>query len=332
MEWIEVAGRTLDAARERALDALGVHQSELEYEVIKEAKPGFLGRFGRVDARIRARVKPISRDKPNDRNRRRRGGPNGRAGRSGRARSESRPSRPTGGGGDNAPQKRRTPRAADPTPERAGTGPAAGAGSQGPPKRRRSRSRKKPSTRTEPGREQAERSERADEPSGSRRREEGAAVDEISVPIEEQAAAAETFVRGVVDALVVGARVTSTLAEDAVEVDVEGVDLGLLVGPKGATLAAIEELVRAAVSRTTGGHSARVYVDVAGYRRLRREALATFVQTLAEEVRTTGTAKAMEPMSPSDRKVIHDTVAEMDGVATASEGEDLGRHVVIRPS
>ena len=335
MEWIEVTGKTLEEARERALDELGVHQSELEYEVIEEAKAGFLGRFGKVEARIRARVKPVSRDKPNDR-RRRRGGAEVRSGRSGRPQGPGRPGRPKRAAEEREPRGEREPRVERTDSPSAGTGPVAGEGTGGPRKRRRSRSRKRPGTgagaAAEQERDRQERSEKTDEPSGSRRRDEGVEVDEITVPIEEQAAAAEAFTLGLVDALGAEARVTAVPGDDSVQVDVEGDDLGLLVGPKGVTLAAIEELVRAAVSRSTGGHSARVYVDVAGYRRLRREALAAFVRTLAEEVRTTGVEKAMEAMPPSDRKVIHDTVAEMDGVTTASEGEDLRRHVVIRPS
>ncbi len=70
MEWIEVSARTLDDARELALDRLGVVVDELEYEVIDEPRGGLFG-LGRTDARIRARVKPLSREKPPDRRRRR---------------------------------------------------------------------------------------------------------------------------------------------------------------------------------------------------------------------------------------------------------------------
>src|SRR6202142_3062745 len=70
MEWIEVSARTLDDARELALDRLGVVADELEYEVIDEPKGGLFG-IGRTEARIRARVKPISREKPADKRRRR---------------------------------------------------------------------------------------------------------------------------------------------------------------------------------------------------------------------------------------------------------------------
>ena len=70
MEWIEVSARTLDDARELALDRLGVVAEELEYEVIDEPRGGLFG-LGRTEARIRARVKPLSREKPADRRRRR---------------------------------------------------------------------------------------------------------------------------------------------------------------------------------------------------------------------------------------------------------------------
>jgi spoIIIJ-associated protein len=117
-----------------------------------------------------------------------------------------------------------------------------------------------------------------------------------------------------------------------VVVEVTGDNLGLLVGPKGATLHAIEELVRTVVQRQTDGHGVRIHVDVAGYRAKRREALADFTRSLAEKVIETGRVQALEPMSASDRKVVHDTAAEIDGVATESEGEDPRRRVVLRPS
>jgi spoIIIJ-associated protein len=119
---------------------------------------------------------------------------------------------------------------------------------------------------------------------------------------------------------------------DAVLVDVPGSELGLLLGPSGVTLSAIEELTRAAVLHRAGGSGARINVDVAGYRAKRREALAAFTTQLAEQVKETGVAKALEPMSAADRKVVHDTCAEIDGVGTTSEGEDQRRRVVISPA
>ena len=75
-----------------------------------------------------------------------------------------------------------------------------------------------------------------------------------------------------------------------------------------------------------------VHVDVGRYRERRREALAAFARKVAAEVEESGETRALEPMNAADRKVVHDTVAEIEGVATASEGEDPRRRVVIRPA
>jgi spoIIIJ-associated protein len=152
------------------------------------------------------------------------------------------------------------------------------------------------------------------------------------ISVDEQAEQAVDFTRGLVEAFGAKAEVASNLEdEDTVLVDVTGDNLGLLVGPRGATLTAIEELVRTVVQRQTGGHGVRVHVDVGGYRAKRREALAEFARQLAERVRDDDAEQALEPMSASDRKVVHDVVAEMEGVTTTSEGEEPRRRVVIRP-
>jgi len=70
---------------------------------------------------------------------------------------------------------------------------------------------------------------------------------------------------------------------------------------------------------------------VAGYRQARREALARFTRQVADQVKESGQARALEPMHPADRKIVHDTVNEIDGVATTSEGEEPRRRVVIVP-
>ena len=154
---------------------------------------------------------------------------------------------------------------------------------------------------------------------------------EPEVSIEEQAAAAESFTQGLVDAFELGARVRGVIVDDGLVGDVTGDGLGLLVGPRGATLNAIEELVRTVVQRQTDGHGVRINVDVAGYRAKRREALEEFTRNLAARALETGRAQPLEPMSASDRTVVHDVVAEIDGVATESEGEEPRRRVVLIP-
>lgn len=130
------------------------------------------------------------------------------------------------------------------------------------------------------------------------------------------------------------AAVTVAVSEDeALEASVDGSELGLLVGQKGITLQAVQELVRSMVQRQFVGQAhARVRVDVAGYRARRKEALARFATSVAEIVLETGTAKALDPMGSADRKVVHDVVNDIDGVVTVSEGEEANRRVVIRPA
>jgi spoIIIJ-associated protein len=157
-------------------------------------------------------------------------------------------------------------------------------------------------------------------------------IPEDLVSIDEQARAAEEFTTRLVGAFELGAQVVVNVEDGVVTVDVVGDQLGLLVGPRGATLGAIEELVRTVVQRQTDGHGVRISVDVGGYRAKRRDALAEFTRTLAAKALDTGRPQRLEPMSASDRKIVHDTAAEIDGVATESEGEEPRRRVVLRPA
>jgi spoIIIJ-associated protein len=126
---------------------------------------------------------------------------------------------------------------------------------------------------------------------------------------------------------------TSLLEDgDDLEVQVDGDDLGLLVGPRGATLLAVQDLARVASQRRLGDHSTRLRVDIGGYRVRRREALIRFAAQVAEEVLRTGSPRALEPMPSSDRKVIHEALLEVDGVATRSEGDDPNRRVIVDPA
>ena len=111
-----------------------------------------------------------------------------------------------------------------------------------------------------------------------------------------------------------------------------GGDLGLLIGPRGQTLLAVQDLTRLAAQKRGADRRGRLRIDIAGYRERRREALARFTEQVADEVRSSGTARALEPMSSMDRKIVHDAANELDGVETISEGEEPFRRVVIRPT
>lgn len=152
------------------------------------------------------------------------------------------------------------------------------------------------------------------------------------VDLKGQATMAEDFLRGLVEAFELEAEISTRFIDDETfEVRAIGEDLGLMIGPKGATLAAVQELTRTAVQRQVTNRTGRILVDVGGYQERRKEALSRFTRQLAEEVVASGTRKILEPMSAADRKVVHDTCNEIDGVRTISEGEDPRRRVVIEP-
>jgi spoIIIJ-associated protein len=153
-----------------------------------------------------------------------------------------------------------------------------------------------------------------------------------TVPTEDLIAAAEAFLKGLLNELGATATISSNqLADDVVEVVVTGDDLGTLIGPKGATLLALQELTRIVVQRHTPPSEYRITVDINGYRKRRHEALARFAHQVAAEVVATNKKRALEPMPPADRKVVHDAVNDIDGVTTISEGEEPNRRVVLVP-
>jgi spoIIIJ-associated protein len=152
------------------------------------------------------------------------------------------------------------------------------------------------------------------------------------VTLEEQAEAAKDFMEGLLEVYGYEASVsTRVLAEDTVEVAANGDELGLLVGPRGSTLAALQDVTRTVVQHRFPTRTDRIVVDVAGYRQRRVAALQRFTRQVCDEVLASGDERVLEPMSPADRKVVHDTVNEIEGLVTRSEGEDSARHVVIAP-
>ncbi len=275
MEWVETTGRTVELALDLALDQLGIDESEAQFEVLEEPRSGL---FGRKDARLRARVKPLSREKPAPERRRR----------------ERKPASKSSGGA----KKSSTSNAK----------PATKAAS--------SKETSRPVKKTSAAKSQSDRRER---------------TGEKTITVDEQAEQAAVFTRGLLSAFSLSADVAIRKeGDDVVIIDVVGDDLGLLVGPKGVTLKAIEDLVRSSVQRRTEGFGARIHVDVGGYREKRRVALSDFAREFAAKVQESGDEYALEPMAAADRKVVHDAIAEIDGLETLSDGEEPRRRVVIR--
>lgn len=186
-------------------------------------------------------------------------------------------------------------------------------------------------------RERSDRSERSERPQRQQRSERPDRDDEDRTPREPVdpnlvTAAATDFLKGLVTAFGVTGDVSVTREEAEIDARVDGDELGLLVGPRGTTLLAIQDLTRVASQRRLGDQETRLRVDIAGYRERRREALARFAMKVAEDVKETGEARVLEPMPSADRKVVHDTLVEVEGVQTRSEGEEPRRRIVVEPA
>lgn len=107
-------------------------------------------------------------------------------------------------------------------------------------------------------------------------------------------------------------------------------DIEKLIGSQGEVLNALQELTRLAAGLETGTRS-RLMLDIAGYRARRKQELAELGRTTAQQVLESGVAARLGAMNPFERKVVHDAVAALDGVTSASEGEEPRRRVVISP-
>jgi len=151
--------------------------------------------------------------------------------------------------------------------------------------------------------------------------------------LEEQAEVAAEFLEGLLDRMGISAEVDHQVVDGVMYVDIlAGQDdqgMGLLIGRHGQTLEALQDIVRSAVQRRTE-ERCRVIVDVEDYRKRRRSQLAGKARDAAKRVKRTGKQERLEPMSPYERKIIHDAAGEVGGVETSSEGEEPERRVVIR--
>jgi spoIIIJ-associated protein len=300
VEWVETIGRTVEEAKDRALDQLGIDVQEAEFEILEEPSKGLFGRL-RGDARVRARVAPrVPRPKQERRQRRGRGDAR-KSGRSGSSTPESK-------GADS----NRAPGEDGGAPSRAEGGERSGRGANG----------KKPQPAKASSRGQTNGASSTSPKEAS-----------VTVSANEQAEIIGEFLEGLVEAFGYEAQVAQEQVDDeTVEVSVTGEELGLLIGPKGQTLSSVQDLARTVLQRrATGTYEGRVRIDIAGYRERRREALAHFTEQMAAKVIEDGAPKALEPMHPADRKVVHDTANGIAGVHTVSEGEDRNRRVVIMP-
>ncbi|MGI9595876.1 MAG: RNA-binding cell elongation regulator Jag/EloR, partial [Acidimicrobiales bacterium] len=346
MEWVKTTAKTLPEAIDLALDNLGVDESEAEIVVLEEPRQGLFGRM-RGTARVEARVKPKAIRPKTERNRNRRNRSEGGKGKGDRGKNRSR--NRSGGQSGNRNSGNRESKSGN---NRGGQGDErqrnddrSRQGGRGQQSKDRSEDQGNRSSGSGgnrgrdggggrggsgSGRERAERD-------GGQRRSKGRSDNKDNetkpkeeTPVEEVAAHLQTFLSGLTEAFGFDSDVSVDSSEEDVLVGrIEG-QHGLLVGPKGRTLDAVQELARISCQRTVPS-SIRIKVDVGGYRQQRVEALTTFARKAADSAVADSAEVALEPMSAADRKAIHDALSEDGRVETRSVGTEPRRKVLVVP-
>ncbi|GLW12495.1 single-stranded DNA-binding protein [Microtetraspora sp. NBRC 13810] len=148
--------------------------------------------------------------------------------------------------------------------------------------------------------------------------------------LEQEGEIAADYIEGLLDIADIDGDIDMDVEGDRAVVSVVDVKGGDLVGAHGETLEALQELTRLAVHRQTGERS-RLMLDVAGFREKRRAELSKLGARIAEDVKRSGEPKPLQPMTPFERKVVHDAVAAA-GLRSESEGEEPHRYVVVLPA
>ncbi|WP_020522713.1 Jag family protein [Catelliglobosispora koreensis] len=146
-----------------------------------------------------------------------------------------------------------------------------------------------------------------------------------------QSEVAADYIEGLLDILDADGDIDELVSNGRPVVEVVGAKLQSLIGQRGATLEALQELTRLAIFKQTGEPS-RLLLDVGGYRDQRRKELGLVAQKAVEKVKQNGEAVRLEPMSAFERKCVHDVVNASYGVASESEGVEPNRRIVVRPA
>jgi spoIIIJ-associated protein len=157
----------------------------------------------------------------------------------------------------------------------------------------------------------------------------GDEIDEVEERLVAEGEIAGDYLEELLDLLDFDGDIDLDVEGDRAVVSIDGSDdLNKLVGRGGEVLDALQELTRLAVHQKTGVRS-RLMLDIASWRRRRREELAALGDKVARRVLSTGEREELSPMTPFERKIVHDAVAAVPGVHSESEGAEPSRRVVV---
>lgn len=323
-EIIETTGKTVEDALAAALEKLSCGREEVTYEVIQEPSGGFLGLWGKREARIRVTTRPIIR--PHHREIPTPPPPTITAA----PREESVPARSEDDGFD--PRAKRYHTDLRSSARRT----AAGDGSRMETERRDAAPR-----RERPARDDAPRGYGNARPryEGARGREGGYPPrprrERSDIPLlpltDEMAAAAEGFLGKIFAAMGLSVTLNRTDTPTGTIFNMHGENLGILIGKHGATLDALQYLTNLVVNKIPETGFARIILDVEDYRARREETLIRLAGHLADKACRIGEEIHLEPMSRHERKIIHMALQDNRRVTTYSAGDNPRRYVVIVP-
>lgn len=304
-DFIDVTGKNEEEAIAKALSQLNMDRDDVSVEILERAKSGFLG-FGSSPARVRVYYGPEEETAPKPpRTERTPAAPRAE---SAPARAERRPRQEP-----KAPEepKREEPRAEEPEKRQS----AAGQESPRPPRRERTRQK---------------RQERPAPPPAEETRPAPAPQDLGEECDDEKAQAIRSFLTGLLQHMECTAEIRVYQPEKGrYKVLLEGRQMGALIGRRGETLDAIQQLTSYSVNRTGGGSRVRVQLDAEGYRDKREQSLQALARKVAAKVVKYRRSVTLEPMNAYERHVIHTALQDVPGVTTYSTGTDPNRRVIV---
>ncbi len=297
MEWIETTGTSIDEAKDLALDRLGVAEDELEIQVLTEPSSAMFG-LKKTEARLRARVRPISPQIKTERNSKNNRDKNRKRSNQGRKNTNNKTNSEKSQKNSNQKNSKKTSEQLD--------------DAKNSSKNKDNRSEKATKVKNNPR-------TRKDE------------METEKMDLSTQAEITESFLAGLLEKMGLESRVTSTIEDERLTVEAHGLNLGLAIGHQGQTVRAITELSRTIIQRKSrGSASGSMTVDIGGYRALRQSNLEKFAKAQAEAVLSDGISRALDPMGAADRRIAHNAVSDIEGVETISEGSNMDRRVVIQ--
>jgi spoIIIJ-associated protein len=301
MKVLEIEGKTIDEAIDKACREFGVPREKLNIEILSEGSSGFLGLVGTKKAKIKASLLSldISFELPKEK----------------KAMAPEAPAAPK----PQEPREHREPREQHPPREQR---------EHRPPRENREQREHRPPRENRAPREQRDhrppREQRETQTSREPRPE------PVASSPEAMAAAKETLL-AILALMKIEAQVTVEDTPEAISLTLQGADEGLLIGKRGQTLDALQYVVNKILSKQ-GRENKQVIVDTEDYRKKREEALVSLAEKVSQKVRKTKKPVTLGNMTARERRIIHLTLQNDDTVVTMSRGEGHNRKIIVRPS